>query len=487
MATFPEPNEILGVLAGFNPWWSGQQTSPPPFRRMAYHRSRFLLDHPRLHRAVMLSGPRRVGKSVILHQIAEDSLREGRDPRSILHVSLEHPVLKIPNLLEILRLFHGHIHPAGQPALLLLDEVQYSPDWEICIKGLVDQHPEYRILATGSASLAARKALSESGAGRWATVHVPTLSFYEFTQLATGANPDMPGGLTPWSLPDLDAPLRLQVAAALRPLLPLFQRYLLLGGFPETALLDDVFLAQRLIREDVIDRVLKRDMTSLFGVRNVAELERLFVYLCYHTGGVFQAATCAGELGVNAQTVNNHLDLLEQAHLVYRLNPYAIGGKQLLKPRQKIHLVDAAIRNAILMRTESVLQDAAEMGAIVETSVLRHVIAHGQDHAFEIAYWRQPKGGRDDGPEVDAILRLPDKVVPIEVKYRETAALEAKGGLATFCRMASIGSGYLITKSEAAFGPAGLEGQSTRFMKVPAHIFTYLTGMAEHSAAWKKG
>ena len=174
--------------------------------------------------------------------------------------------------------------------------------------------------------MAARKALSESGAGRWVTVPIPTLSF--------------------------------------------------LGGFPETAKLDDVFLAQRLLREDVVDRVLKRDMTSLFGVRNVAELERLFIDLCYHTGGIFQASTCASELGVNAQTVNNHLDLLEQAHLVYRLDPYGLGGKQLLKPRQKVHLVDSAIRNAIRMRSERVLQDPAEMGAIVESTVLRHIMAY---------------------------------------------------------------------------------------------------------------
>lgn len=483
MVTFLRSDELLAVMGAFNPWWSGRSASAPPFRRIAYHRSRALLEHARLRRAVMLSGPRRVGKSVILQQIAQDYVAEGRDPKSILHLSLEHPLLKIPNIMEILKLYHEHIHPAGQPAVLLLDEVHYSPDWDICLKTLVDQNPEYRILATGSATLAARKALSESGAGRWVTVAIPTLSFHEFIKVREEATPSLPVGLSPRALFDLDAAQRLGLADILRPMLPLFQRYLLLGGFPETARLDDVFLAQRLLREDVVDRVLKRDMTSLFGVRNVAELERLFIYLCYHTGGIFQATTCASELGVNAQTVNNHLDLLEQAHLVYRLNPYALGGKQLLKPRQKVHLVDPALRNAILMRSEGVLQDSGEMGAIVESTMLRHVMAYHSRQAFEVCYWREAKSGRGNGPEVDIILKLPDRVVPFEVKYRESAALDAKGGLATFCRAENLERGFLITKVDHEFGPVSLEGQATRFMKVPAHIFAYLTGMAEQDEA----
>ena len=487
MATFLPSDEILGVMAGFNPWWSGRPSPQPPFRRIAYYRCRALLEHPQLRRAVMLSGPRRVGKSVILQQIAQDYILEGRAPRSILHLSLEHPLLKIPNILEILKLYHEHIHPAGAPAILLLDEVHYSPEWEICLKTLVDQNPEYQILATGSATLAARQALSESGVGRWVTVPIPTLSFYEFIRVREEATPSLPAPLSPRTLFDLDTPDRLRVAVELLPLLPRVQRYLLLGGFPETARLDDVFLAQRLLREDVVDRVLRRDMTSLFGVRNVAELERLFIYLSYHTGGIFQASTCASELGVNAQTVNNHLDLLEQAHLIYRLNPYSMTGKQLLKPRQKVHLVDAAIRNAILMRSENVLQDPREMGTIVESTILRHIIAYHLRQTFEVCYWRQPKGDKENGPEVDVVLKLPDQVVPFEVKYRESASLDSKGGLATFCRMESIDRGYLITKAESDFGIGTLVGQSTRFMKVPAHIFAYVTGMAEHMETGSAG
>ena len=67
--------------------------------------------------------------------------------------------------------------------MLLLDEVQYSRDWGTEIKLLVDHRPNYRIVATGSASVVQRDRLAESGVGRWATVQVPTLSFFEFARI----------------------------------------------------------------------------------------------------------------------------------------------------------------------------------------------------------------------------------------------------------------------------------------------------------------
>ena len=108
---------------------------------------------------------------------------------------------------------------------------------------------------------------------------------------------------------------------------PLFLRYLLAGGFPETARLENIELCQRLLREDVFERVLQRDMVALFGVRNINELERLFTYLCLNTSGILAHNTCARALQTSAGTVANHLALLEQANLIYKLPPATLGGE----------------------------------------------------------------------------------------------------------------------------------------------------------------
>jgi predicted AAA+ superfamily ATPase len=476
MAHFLSSDQILGVLHGFNPWWDAPAPQPFTFRRIAYGLCREYLDHPSLHRAVMLSGPRRVGKSVILQQIARAKVAEGIPPRSILYLSLEHPFLKVLSLPEIIKIYHANIHPSGEQTTLLLDEIQYAQDWELHLKVLVDHQTNYRVLATGSAALSTRHRLSESGVGRWVTVPIPTLSFFEFIRIR-GEGPDDGIQVSPEALFRLSTADRLGLAAHLRPLMPLFHRYLLLGGFPETAKLDDLPTAQRLLREDVVDGVLKRDMTALYGVRNIAELERLFIYLCLHTGGIFQAKTCADQLEISPTTVSKHLDYLELAHLVYRVNPYALSGKLVLKGRPKVHLVDAAIRNAVLLRGTVLLQDPTELGLVVESAITRHILAFYHPSAAEVTYWRDPKSGK----EVDIILRVGQETVPFEVKYRDPANLGSKDGIVDFCRKESIARAYFITRAEPDFGPHPVADSSTAFMKVPAHIFAFLAGQTEMS------
>ena len=254
MKEFLDRGEIVNVLTGFNPWWSERRHEVPPFRRLAFDACRRYLADTSLHRAVLLSGPRRVGETTVLQQMAQALVHEENDPKSILYLSLDHPLLKLLPLREILSLFHESTYPDGRPATLLLDEIQYAPQWETEIKLLIDHKPQYRILATGSASVIHRDRLSESGVGRWITVPIPTLSFFEFVSMRN----QQPEGIVPdlrvsrifsFSPGDLSV-----LAGQMRPLQPLFQRYLLVGGFPETANQENIDLCQRLLREDVVER-----------------------------------------------------------------------------------------------------------------------------------------------------------------------------------------------------------------------------------------
>jgi predicted AAA+ superfamily ATPase len=216
-------------------------------------------------------------------------------------------------------------------------------------------------------------------------------------------------------------------------------------------------------------------MTALFGVRNVNELEKLFIYLCLHSGGILAHQACARDLGTTATTVANHLTLLEQANLVYRLPPSGLGGKQVLKARNKYYLVDAALRNAVLLRGEEIHTRPEEMGTIVETTVLRHLYAYYYRDTPEIVYWRDAATQR----EVDIIVRSPAYVLPFEVKFRENPQLDLKSGLGTYCASEKPRQAYLVTKREMDFAVTRLEGLPTTFLKIPAHILCYLLGQSE--------
>lgn len=467
--------EVLGILQGFNPWWVGRELPSPAFRRLAFDVCRRHLADATLHRAILLSGPRRVGKTTILNQIAESLCREGVDPKSVLYVSLDHPILKLLTLPNLLRIYHANIYPEGKPATLLLDEIQYSKGWDLELKQLIDHQRAYRILATGSASAVHGQRLMESGVGRWIRVPIPTLSFYEFLQIRNEMPRGIPGDLRPVDLFTATPQAMAELAFSCRPLMPGFRDYLLVGGFPETALQHNIALSQRLLREDVVERVIKRDMTALFGIRNVNDLERLFIYLCLHSGGIFAVNSCAGDLGVSATTVANYLDILEQANLIFRVAPTNLGGKKILKARYKIYLVDAALRNAVLLRGEEILSHPEEMGTIVETTVLRHLYAYYYRDTPQIAYWRDARTLR----EVDIIIKSPSYLIPVEIKYRSDANLTAGEGIVLYSKDEKADYAYWVTKDERDFDLRHFADVTTPFLRVPAHIFVFLLGQAE--------
>jgi uncharacterized protein len=468
-----DPNLVLGVMRRFNPWWEGKAYSAPAFHRTAFFACRKLLDDDKIRRAVLLSGPRRVGKTTILKQLAEAALQAEKEPLSVCYLSLDHPVLSKLPLLDLLELYHENIRPEGRPVLLLLDEVQYSEEWDLHLKQLIDHRPEYRIAATGSASIQHRRKLSESGVGRWVTVPAPTLSFSEFLQIRNEETSGLASGPGFEELRAMQPGQFVLTAGRFRALRPRFGRYLLLGGFPESALKDDMEYCHNFLREDVIDRVLKRDMTSLFHFRNTADLEKLFVYLCLNDGGLFSITDCAKALGSTRPTVANYLEALEEANLLYLLPPFRRTGKKALKAAPKVYLADATFANAVLLRGEEILADGKEMGKIVESAVLRHLLAYYHHFTPEITYWR---GGRRDR-EVDFIVRTPRLTLPIEVKYRSDASLGKTEGLLEFCEEDGVEQALVVTQQDKDFDRAKIGKIS--LLRLPAHIFCYLLSRPE--------
>ena len=148
------------------------------------------------------------------------------------------------------------------------------------MKTIYDMQPETKMVATGSASPALMKGSSESGAGRWSVIQVPTLSFYEYCALIGARVPELGPEIRPTAFLHMAQQERTAVMIKLEEVQNYFMRYLRVGGFPELALASDDLMAQQIMREDVVDKVLKRDLPALYKIRSATELERIFLYLC---------------------------------------------------------------------------------------------------------------------------------------------------------------------------------------------------------------
>ncbi len=467
--------QILKVLRAFNPWWTTGMVHPSflkKYRRFAYYEAMMRLEDSQIRRNVVLTGTRRVGKTTIEYQMIDALLQKGVAPGQIVFISLDHPMLKLSNLNDILECYHENIWPT-RDVYYFFDEIQYATSWDKWLKTIYDTQPETKCVATGSASPALVHGSSESGAGRWSVIQVPTLSFYEYCALIGIDMPVLSSDIRPTAFMHMTQQERSQIMLKLAPLQNHFNRYLIVGGFPELALAKNDMMAQQIMREDVVDKVLKRDLPSLYNIRSPLELERIFLYLCNVSSDIVSFTAIAKELdGVTRVTVENYVKYLESANLIYQSWPVDMGGRKALKVQPKIYIADAAIRNAVLM-DEDLLTNPTELGKIVETTVFKHVASFYYPQATRVGYSR---GGPKD-TEVDIVVDYPStRKILIEVKYREQAPISNEDAIIQLNREAS--ASIIVTKRIDDYGDHDTP-EGGKLIRIPAFAFLYLLGNAE--------
>ena len=465
---------LLKVLSATNPWWKAKKISEDyakPTKRIAFFECMKIFKHPDIRRIVLLTGSRRVGKTTIMYQVIENLLHDGVAPNRIVYISFDHPLLKLCRFDVILDVYRQNIHP-DDDVYYFFDEIQYASDWDAWLKTLYDSNPQCRAVATGSASPILVDRSGESGVGRWSTLQIPTLSFYEYCDLLGIEKPELSPEIKPSELSDLPQHEQTMLFQELSPLQRHLNRYLTVGGFPELALSNDELFAQRVMRDDVVDKVLKRDIPALYNIRSIVDLEKIFLYLCYNSSNIISMDAISKELdGVTRPTVEKYIQYLESANLIYVSNPIDLSGKKVLKSQPKIYIADAAIRNAVIMQ-EDILTNPIEMGIIAETAVYKHVRVFYKRLAAYVGYNRD----RSQGNEIDIIVEYLKNRILIEVKYREQYSIGEKSLIVS--EAAKADSALLITKREDDFGPL----QACRCVyRIPAYAFLYLLGHAERN------
>ena len=471
--------QIIKVFRQYNPWWrspSAIKEESKPQKRLAYYEAMRMIKHKTIRRFAVLSGARRVGKTTIMYQMMEALLEEGINPKNILYVSFDNPIVKLVNVETVLSVYES-LYPIEGIRYLFLDEIQYTEHWELWMKVLYDSRKDIRVVATGSASPILEKGSADSGTGRWSILKIPTMSFYEYCRFLQLEEPLLPKYLR---LTDIVQMSNAEIGDLMNQFAPLeshFNRYLLIGGFPELVLSDDDMYAQRMLREDVVDKVIKRDVLTLFSIRSPLLMEKLFLYLCMNSTEIFNAVTAAKELeNTSVVTLDNYIAALEMSNLIYVSAPMHVGSKGALKGKPKIYIADAAIRNAVLM-IDDVLFDEKELGAMVETTVYKHIVSFYQGTTAQIGYFRK---ARDNQKEVDVVIDSPREKILCEVKYRSNSHIPSSDAIVELCKDndTSVGSVFLITKRLDDFGIARYE-TAVPILRVPAVAFLYLLGKLE--------
>lgn len=471
--------QVIKVLRQYNPWWrtsSAIKEESKPQKRMAYYEALKMITHKSIRRFVVLSGVRRVGKTTILYQIMEQLIDDGINPKNILYATFDNPILKLVDVESVLNIYES-MYPVEGTRYIFFDEIQYTDNWELWMKVIYDSRKDIRLIATGSASPVLEKGSADSGTGRWSILKIPTMSFYEYCHLLQLEEPQLPDKLRISQLIKMDSAELGDLFGRFTPLQNHFNRYLMIGGFPELVLSDDDAYAQRMLREDVVDKVIKRDVLMLFNIRSPLLMEKLFLYLCMTSTEIFNASTTAKELdNTSVATIDNYIDALKMSNLIYLAKPMDVGSKGALKGKPKIFIADAAIRNAVLM-IDDVLSDESELGAMVEMTVYKHIVSFCQGSTAQIGYFRKAK---DNQKEVDVVVEFPREKMLCEVKYRNNSHIPASDAIVELCNdeTSCITSAFVVTKRLDDYGITK-HNTLVPIMRVPAIAFLYLLGKAE--------
>lgn len=466
---------ILNLLFSYNPWWQTgivQKEFVKEMKRFAYYEAVKTMLNTDIRRSVILCGARRTGKTTIMYQAIDNLIKDGVPAKNIIFVSFDHPLLKLYPFDKVLEIYRTNISSADD-IYCFFDEIQYADNWNSWLKILYDTNPKIKIMATGSASPILQDKVTESGLGRWKVVHIPTLSFYEYCKLLKIEVPDLPKDIKPTQIYLKSIHEQTEIFNKLSSLQIHFIRYLQVGGFPELALSHDDVYAQRILREDIVDKALKRDLPAIYGIRNITDIEKIFLYLCYSSSNIININTIAKELdSVNRKTVEKYIEYLESANLIYISPAISVGAKQLLKTQNKIYIADAAMRNAVLLK-DDITNDPDELGVIAETAVYKHIKSFYYNDNTQIGYCRGDKKEK----EIDVVVKsIKFPPILIEVKYREQSKISENDAII------EEGSdkipGLVITKRPNDFGK--FEYGNKSIYKIPAPAFLYLLGLVEY-------
>ena len=203
-------------------------------------------------------------------------------------------------------------------------------------------------MASGSAAAALKLKSTESGAGRFTDFNLPPLTFYEYLDLLD-------------RLDEVTNPLQIDK------LNDEFEHYLNFGGYPE-AIFDENIRQnpERFIRSDIIEKVLLRDLPSLYGIQDTQELNRLFTALAYQTGNEISYEELSQSSGVSKVTIKKYIEYLESAFLIKTLQRVDDSGKRFKRTNfLKVYLTNPSMYTALF---GLVTQDSEIMGSLTETA-----------------------------------------------------------------------------------------------------------------------
>lgn len=327
----------------------------------------------------VLTGVRRSGKTVLLSQIQDYLLKNGRSKPQIINISLESKKNKKFKDGDVLyEYLISACEKLNAKAYIFLDEIQVVSEWEEVVSSLLVDI-DCDIYITGSNSKLLSGELATLIAGRYIQIHVYPFTLSEAKQM-------------------------LEQNGKFKSDEVLFQDYLKYGGLPMRFSLEEISLEAYL--SDTYDAIVVKDIIQRNNIKDTNLLNMILAFLMDNIANPFSARSIVAALkqeGINTtvETVIAYIDYIKKAMVVYSAQRYDIKGKKLLTTNEKYYTVDLGLRNCVKASGE------IDYNKLYENIVYLELLYRGYD----------VKVGKTDDYEIDFVAYKGSDTLYVQVCY----------------------------------------------------------------------
>lgn len=336
-------------------------------------------------KAVLLTGPRQVGKSTTLRRMFKDVPYITFDD-----IYYEELARNNPNMFMDL----------NSPPLFI-DEVQRVPELFRNIKMVCDDTDSKGLfLLSGSQPMVLMEKASDSLSGRVAIIEMSTLSLREIIDCDFNE---------PF-IPTMEyIKKRNSKYKKIEDIWSIIHR----GMYPE---IQDKNIDWSLFYSGYVRTYLERDVRMLSAVQDLEAFARFMVACASRTGQVLNISNIAGEIGKDNKTVRNWISILQASGIIYLLEPYSSNSLKRVIKSPKLYFRDTGLAAYLLRwQTPEVLALGAMNGAFFETFVISEILKsyanRGLDYKYYVSYYRDR-----EAKEIDFIIEENGVLYPIEIK-----------------------------------------------------------------------
>lgn len=325
-----------------------------------------------LGKAIIVIGPRQVGKSTLLEQVV--SQLDTPVLRLDCDIAETRQALTDANMEELRTLFGTH-------RIVIVDEAQRVPHIGLTLKLVTDNMKDVQLLVSGSSSLQLRDQLDEPLTGRKFEYNLYPLSTKEL----------------------LDAYGLITVKQNL-------ESRLIYGSYPDVV--NHKSNAKEVLM-NIAESYLYKDILAIDNLRKPRLLEAILIALALQVGSEVSLNEVAQTVQSDVKTVDRYIDLLEKCYILFRLPAFSRNLRNEIKRSKKIYFYDNGIRNAVLQNfTPAAMR--GDMGALWENFFISERIKRNRYglHYARHYFWRTTSQ-----QEIDYIEEEDGQLTAFELKW----------------------------------------------------------------------